>query len=452
MKRFTTFYTRPARWASVVLLVGLFGGCEHLEQLENIFQHRLTYKQESAKVVYDWYKLIAQIQLPASPQPVVILNNRNFGYIGVGLYEAVRPGIKGSVSLATRLYQMPVMPEADMHQEYRWGASANAALASMYKQFLVGLSDTDKARIDSMENAYNTHFRQTSSEAIIARSQAFGRSVANAIYQWSTTDNFNLSSQGYTPPVGEGAWKPTPPAFASPVGPYLKDSRPFLFYSLTATAPTLPFSYSEDEASQFYKAAKEVYDIGKALTAEQKATADWWADAGGAGVGVPAPYHILSLITGILEAKHAKLGQAAQVYAKTGISLKDGPIAIFRGKYQYNLLRPVTYIQEQIDPTWQSYLPTPPYPEYPSGLAGLYSPVMQVLIREFGDIPIRDDAYGWRGLPARQYTSISQLDREAADSRIYAGIHYRFTQDITRQMGKTLGNTIADIDLTPNYY
>jgi hypothetical protein len=449
MKRLTILYIRPVRWVRVVLLVGLLGGCEHLDQLEDIFHHRPTYKQESAKVVYDWYKLIAQIQLPASPQPVVILNNRNFGYIGVGLYEAVRPGIKGSVSLSTRLYQMPAMPEADTKQQYLWGASANAALASMYKQFLVGLSEADKVRIDSMENAYNTYFRQTTSDAIIARSQAFGRSVANAIYQWSTTDNFNLSSQGYTPPVGEGAWKPTPPTFANPVGPYLKDSRPFLFYSLTATAPALPFPYSEDETSQFYKAAKEVYDIGKALTAEQKATADWWADAGGAGVGVPAPYHILSLVTGLLEAKHAKLGQAAQVYAKTGIGLKDGPITVFRGKYQYNLLRPVTYIQEQIDPTWQSYLPSPPYPEYPSGLAGLYSPVMQVLIREFGDIPIRDDAYGWRGVPARQYLSISQLEREAADSRIYAGIHYRFTQDITREMGKALGNTIADIDLTP---
>ena len=122
---------------------------------------------------------------------------------------------------------------------------------------------------------------------------------------------------------------------------------------------------------------------------------------------------------------------------------------VFRGKYQYNLLRPVTYIQEHIDPAWQSYLPTPPYPEYPSGLVGLYGPAMQVLIREFGDIPVTDDAYAWRGLEPRHYASISELNKEAADSRIYAGIHYRFTQDITREMGRELGNQIADLDLTP---
>jgi hypothetical protein len=282
---------------------------------------------------------------------------------------------------------------------------------------------------------------------VLTCSQTFGRSIAKAIYDWSTTDNFNISSQGYTLPQFPGAWVPTPPAFANPVGPYLKNSRPFLAYSLTATAPPLPFPYSEEKSSPFYQAAKEVYDIGKTLTAEQKAIADWWADVGGAGVGVPAPYHSLSIVTGVLESKKAKLGKAAEVYAKTGIALKDGPIVVFRGKYQYNLLRPVTYIRGHIDPTWQSYLPSPPYPEYPSGLAGLYTPVMQVLIREFGDIPVSDNAYVWRGTAPRQYASISDLSAEAAISRVYAGIHYRFTQNITLEMGRALGDNIAKINL-----
>jgi hypothetical protein len=319
----------------------------------------------------------------------------------------------------------------------------------MFKQFLVGLTDADKARIDSMENAYNSQVRKTTSEEVINRSQAFGRSIATAIYNWSTSDNFNLSSEGYTLPVFPGAWVPTPPAFANPVGPFLQHSRPFLAYSLTATAPPVPVPYSEDTSSPFYKAAEEVYEIQKNLTPEQKAIADWWADAGGAGVGVPAPYHQLTIITGLLESKQAKLGRAAEVYAKTGIAFKDGPINTFRAKFQYHLLRPVTYINRHIDPNWRSYLPSPPYPEYPSGLVGLYMPWMQVLIREFGDIPVTDDAYAWRGLEPRQYPSITKMAEEAAYSRIYAGIHYRFTQVATMEVGKELGNNIADINLTP---
>jgi hypothetical protein len=48
---------------------------------------------------------------------------------------------------------------------------------------------------------------------------------------------------------------------ANPVGPFVKDSRPFLQSSLAATAPPLPFAYSEEPSSQFYKAVKEVYEI-----------------------------------------------------------------------------------------------------------------------------------------------------------------------------------------------
>jgi hypothetical protein len=440
---------RKAAHLFVLFLFSLLFSCEEL--LDELGHRPPRHSQESAAVVYDWYKLIGRIQLRTNPQPVVLLNNRNFGYIGVGLYEAVRPGLKGAVSLSSKLYQMPAMPEPERHLKYSWGASANAALASMFKQFLVGLTEADKARIDSMENAYYNRFRSKNSDAVVTRSQAFGRSIATAIYNWSTTDNFNLSGQGYVPPVFPGAWVPTPPAFANPVGPFLKDSRPFLAYSLTATAPALPFPYSEDPSSQFYQAAKEVYDISKALTPEQKAIADWWADVGGVGVGVPAAHHNLSIITGILESKQAKLGQAAQVYAKIGIAFKDGPINTFRGKYQYNLLRPVTYIQRHIDPAWQSYLPAPPYPEYPSGLVGISGPVMQVLIREFGDIPVTDYTYVWRGAAPRQYASITELYNEAAISRLYAGIHYRFTQDISQEMGKELGNHIANIDLTPGH-
>lgn len=404
--------------------------------------------EESANVVYDWYRLAIRMQLHTTPPPVVIANSRSFGCIGVGLYEAVHHGIKGSVSLSTILYQMPAMPKPDAHRGYLWGATANAAMASMFKQLLIGLTDANWASIDSLERAWNNRFQLSVSDEVISRSQAHGRAVATAIYNWSTSDNFNLSAEGYILPVSPSAWVPTPPAMAAPVGPFLHNSRPFLQSSLTASVPPPPVAYSEDKSSAFYKAAKEVYDVGKALTDEQKATAGFWADVGGVGVGFPGPGHLLTIITNVLEDEGARLGQAAEVYAKTGIVMKDAFIIGWRGKYQYNLLRPITYINRHIDPAWNSYLSNPPYPEYPSGLAGIVTPLMQVLIREFGDIPVTDNAYEFRGVPARHYDSISELIEEAAISRLYAGIHYRFTQDATVVYGKQLGNRIADIDLT----
>jgi hypothetical protein len=431
----------PLKLLIIITIVSLLLGCRK----RDIFRPQ---PEENADVVYAWYKFIARVQLKASPQPVVLVNVRNFGYIGVGLYESVRNGIKGAVSLSTRLYQMPAMPQPEANQEYLWSASANAALASMFKQFLAGLTDADKKSIDSMETANNNRFLQTISQEVLTRSETFGRAIANAIYNWSTTDNFNLSSTGYILPVFPGSWVPTPPTFTI-VGPFLQHSRPFLEFSLTATAPPLPFPYSEDTASKFYKAAKQVYDIGKSLTAEQKAIANWWADVGGSGVGVPAPYHLTSIITEVLESRKAKLGRAAELYAKTGIAFRDGNIITFRAKYQYNLLRPVTYIQKLIDNTWQSYLPNPAYPEYISGLVGLYGPLIQVLIRAYGDIPVTDHTYDWRGDSPRAYGSLSELLNEAAVSRVYAGIHYQFTQEITIDISKDLGNKVYNISLIP---
>jgi hypothetical protein len=429
-------------WA-MAMIIGLAFGCKKDDHWPP------NAKQENADVIYAWYKFMASVQRPSNPQPVVILSLRNFGYVGVGVYEAVHPGIKGSVSLSTKLYQMPKMPQVMKGENYSWSASANAALASMFKLFLAGLSDVDKASIDSMENATKEKLSKWVPDDVIDRSEDFGRAIAQAIFDWSVSDNFNLGSQGYVLPQFPGSWVPTAPSFAT-FGPFLKDSRPFLHANLASIAPPLPFPYSEEKDSEFYAAAKEVYDIGNSLTDEQKATAVWWADFGGPGVGLPAPYHFLSIVTWVAESEGAKLAQAAEIYAKTGIAMKDGPIATFRGKYHYSLLRPITYINQQIDGNWNSYLPNPPYPEYPSGLVGVCGPVMQVLIREFGDIPVTDDAYDWKGIPARHYSSISKMREEAALSRLYAGIHYKFTQYATIEAAKEMGDVIADINIYSN--
>src|SRR5688572_27373672 len=231
---------RSVKLLMSVVLISLLTGCFKNDKIPS---HP---PEENADVVYAWYKFISKIQLRFTPQPVVILNNRNFGFIGVGLYEAVRPGSKGAESLSSTLYQMPSMPQADMSQKYLWSESANAALASMFKLFLPGLTDANKASIDSMEKANYNRFSASTPDAVLVRSQAFGRAIAEVIYNWSTTDKFNLSSVGYIPPpVTLASWVPTLPAFAT-VGPFLKDSRPFLESSLTAIAPPLPVSFSED--------------------------------------------------------------------------------------------------------------------------------------------------------------------------------------------------------------
>src|SRR6266496_2938007 len=153
----------------------------------------------SGHVATDWYKLQLRILLERNSS----LNGAYFGYLGIGLYESVRYGIKNSVSLSTQLYQMPEMPARENNNGYNWEESANVAMASLLRSFNTGLTPANNASIDSLENAYNERLKSDGDLTSFERSQAFGRSIATAVRNWSLTDKFNPSNAGYpVPPAG----------------------------------------------------------------------------------------------------------------------------------------------------------------------------------------------------------------------------------------------------------
>ena len=138
---------------------------------------------QSANVATDWYKLQLRILLERNSA----LNGvANFGYIGIGLYEAVRNGTRNSVSLSTKLYTMPEMPAIGNNKTYNWEVSANAVMASMVRSFYTGLTPANMGSIDSLEKAYNDRLSLHTSPDIFSRSQGFGQSIATAIHNWST--------------------------------------------------------------------------------------------------------------------------------------------------------------------------------------------------------------------------------------------------------------------------
>ena len=398
---------------------------------------------ESADVAIDWYKLQLRFLLERNST----LNGAYFGYLGIGLYESVRYGIKNSVSLSTKLHQMPEMPARENNNGYTWGLSANAAMAAMVRSFNIGLTAANQASIDSLENAYNEKLSTDGDTESFKRSQAFGRSIAAAIYAWYLTDNLNLSNAGYVPPVFPGAWVPTPPAFGPPINTYVGTGRTFLSADQNIVAPAFPASYSEAVNSDFYNIVKMDYDVSKTLTTDQKNIALFWVDQGN-GIGYTPNGHELALTTEALEQTHASLGVAAEAYAKVTIAERDAIIVVFKSKYVYNLLRPVTYIRKVIDPTWLPFIPTPSHPEYPAAHSLITGAAMQALERVLGaNIPVTDHTYDFRGYPSRTYASITDAGAEAGISRLYGGIHYLPSINTGLSMGRDIGNRVGDIKL-----
>jgi membrane-associated phospholipid phosphatase len=113
----------------------------------------------------------------------------------------------------------------------------------------------------------------------------------------------------------------------------------------------------------------------------------------------------------------------ARVYAVLHIAYHDVVIAIFDAKYTYWGIRP-----DQYDSTYKALIQTPPFPGYPSGHAAGSSTTATVLEYFF---------------PA-DAKELRKLAKDCADSRFFAGIHFRTDNEVGTAMGKELGMYIAE--------
>ena len=402
----------------------------------------------SSAVATDWYKLQVRMMLNANPATNGALNAEAFAYIGIGLYESVRSGIKNSISFSSRLYQMPEMPQPD-NNGYDLVVTANAALASLVRyMYPAALINANKSSIDSLENSYNENVLLSMESAKFQRSQTYGRAIATAIYNWSKTDSYNVGNSGYVlPTTPVGVYIPTPPAFGTPILPFVSFSRPLLFEDGTGVAPPPPFAYSELSSSDFYKMAKDLYDVSKVLTKEQTDMALYWNDAG-VGIGYTPQGHMMNVVTQAVEQTGVDLGVAAKAYAKAGIAIRESQLTCFRSKYEYLQMRPVSYIRKVIDPTWSPLITTPAHPEYPAAHAYVTGATLRAAASELGaNVPVVDHTYDFRGFEPRHFSSLDAVSDESGLSRRYGGIHYMPSIIVGWSEGRKLGMLVGSIKL-----
>jgi membrane-associated phospholipid phosphatase len=149
-------------------------------------------------------------------------------------------------------------------------------------------------------------------------------------------------------------------------------------------------------------------------------------------------------------ARHNNLSlmAAAEAYARVGLAVADAFISCWQTKYTYTLLRPVTYIQDLIDPDWKPLLVTPSFPSYTSGHSTQSGAVATVLTDQFGVMAFTDTVFTDHELtppqPPRTFTSLDEAVEEAALSRLYAGIHYPFDNDNGLAQGRCIGQIILE--------
>ena len=426
-----------------IVALSLFVSCDDLPHFPNgegpVGNLTKKYPQE---VAIAWINMQQRL-IKTTPGFDPLVAGRSFAYSGLTLYESVVKGMPFYKSIVSPRLGKNIH-ELKHHHVIHWPSSANAAMASILRNLFANTSEANKHAIDSLEGAFAKKFFQQTSEQVVNESMKYGRKVSDHIFEWSKTDGgheayLKATDDGYIPPTGSGKWVATPPMFGAPIRPYWGDNRPLVPNIAAYTMPPAPPAYDSDSSTAFYKMALEVYNLKNAASEDDIKMVKHWADLPG-NYGTPA--HYTHIATQLIGKENLNLALTAVTYVKHGVALNESLISIFKAKYRYNLIRPVSYIHESIgDKEWSPIIGTPPHPEYPSAHAVLGGASYAILEGIFGtnyafEDHTHTDIYG-----TRSYENLKAYAQEAAHSRVVGGIHY----SLSAQVGIVQGEMVANL-------
>lgn len=396
------------------------------------------------EVLSNWYRLVLELvrHTPTYTPPVA---SRAFAYLGVMSYESVASGRSDMQTLAGQLNGLSPLPAREAGVDFDEAAVLDAALTAGAKALFANTGPTGQRALVAMGRKQEQRVSEGLAPEVMARSAAYGQAVAAHILAWAETDGgADIVNMGfpldYTLVDKPGQWVPTSKIALQqkPLLPGWGQNRPFAMPTGTPCALPPPPAYSEDPTSAFYAQAKEVYDIKNNLTDEQRMIARYWSDD--AMLSNTPPGHWIAIAQQIAARDSLPIERQVDVLARLGVAVADGFVGCWQAKYQYNLLRPITYIRKLIDPKWETLLISPPFPEYPSGHSTQSSAAATVMTAIFGDNFAFSDGSGVDdGLPERSFPSFEAAAHEAALSRLYGGIHFRAAIDRGFEQGACIG-------------
>jgi PAP2 superfamily protein len=392
-----------------------------------------------------WYRLVLELvrHTPTYSPPVA---SRTFAYLGVSAFEAVASGAPEMQSLAGQLNGLALPPSRQSGQIYDEAVVLDSALAATVSDLFQNTGPTGQRVIRLHDEKLRTMVAEGLPADVVARSEDYGRQIAAHVLAWSREDGgVRVENMGfpyeYALTPGPAHWVPTSLISQQqfPLLPQWGRNRTFAMPTGRSCALPAPPEYSEAKGSPFYAEALEVYGAVKHLSAEERTIARFWSDD--PMLSPTPPGHWISIVLQILERDKPDLDRSVDVLVRLGVTLGDAFIGCWESKFQYDLLRPVTYIRRFIDPNWEPLLITPPFPEYPSGHSTQSAAAAIVLTKFFGEnFAFEDTTRKADGLKPRRFASFWAAAEEAARSRLLGGIHFRSAIKRGLEQGRCIGD------------
>jgi hypothetical protein len=315
-------------------------------------------------------------------------------------------------------------------------ASKDAAVATAAHHVLVGLvladdlplPDAVRARLDAL---YAQQLAGIPDGAAKTAGIAAGAAAAAAMLAARANDG-RYGAFRFEPGDEPGEWRPTSPptppvndpfAWIAKVDPFVLDS-PSQFRTRGPHALT---------SRAYAKEYNEVKALGAALgssrSPDQQALAQFYT------------VHPVELFNrtfrDISAAAQLSVVEEARLFAMLNLAGADSLINCWDDKAHWSFWRPITAIHEGDNdgnrrtvgnPSWNSVIPAPPYPDHPSGYNCVTGAMMYTARHFFGtnkmDFNIVKIVPGTPDV-VRPYHRFTDVVTDTIDARVYLGIHFR---------------------------
>ena len=242
--------------------------------------------------------------------------------------------------------------------------------------------------------------------------------------------------------TGVYVWRPTPPAFAPMLAPWLGNVTPFTLRSPSQLLATPPPDINGPEYTRDYIEVKALGALNNSTrTAEQTDLAHFWN----------SNYVVLwnTVLRNLAAARVDNISDSSRLFALADMSMADAIITAWNNKIIYVSWRPITAIREGDndgnprttgDAAWLPLIPTPPYPDHTSGANNITAAATQSFELFFTGRPIPFSVTttnpGPTQMDTRTFRRFSDAQDEVVNARIYEGIHFRFADEPARKQGR----------------
>jgi membrane-associated phospholipid phosphatase len=234
----------------------------------------------------------------------------------------------------------------------------------------------------------------------VAAGRMIGERIAVLAIERGKADRSDAKWTG-TVPQGSGRWQGT-----NPIAPMAGTWQPWVLSSPSEFRPAAPPAADSAEVASALKELKSF-----ARTPKSSHRAVFWEVNGGARA-----HTLWNEIARMKLLEHGtNSATSARVLAAVNIALIDAGIACWDAKYTFWYVRP-----SQRDSELKPLFPPPNHPSYPAA-HGCFSTAAAVVLAAV--FPSDRDR-------------LLALGKEAAEARIWAGIHYRFDIDAGQEIGR----------------